>query len=171
MSINTDAVMKLAMAIQVQEGWAPGTLSYRNNNPGNLRYVGQAGAMRGEGGFASYGSYSLGLAALIDQIQRNAVRGYDAAMRPVTTVEELIASWAPPSENDTAAYVASVTRQTGFGAGDLLLSLGAGGGADAAGDAASSGESGSVTLPALSPVTLAAVGVTAAAVLWLGLRG
>ena len=39
-------------------------LNIRNNNPGNLRFVGQAGATPGEGGFAKFETPQAGLDAL-----------------------------------------------------------------------------------------------------------
>jgi hypothetical protein len=113
----------LASAITTQEG-GPGSLNYRNNNPGNLRYVGQSGAVLGEGGFARWPSWDAGVDALKRQIELDATRGTDAAGNPTRTVGELIASWAPASENDTAGYIAAVEQHTGFRASDSLLALG-----------------------------------------------
>lgn len=47
---------KLALAHQRHEGWYKGSMSYRNNNPGNLRLK--------TGAFAVFPSYAAGLAAL-----------------------------------------------------------------------------------------------------------
>jgi hypothetical protein len=116
----------LASAITTQEG-GPGNLNYRNNNPGNLRFVGQTGAVLGEGGFARWSTWDEGVYALKAQINLDATRGTDAAGHPTTTVGELIASWAPASENDTAGYIAAVEQHTGFRASDSLLALGADG--------------------------------------------
>lgn len=124
-SISPAAVDAIAAAIQTQEGYYPGSLAYRNNNPGNLVYVGQPGATAGAGGFASFQSYDAGLAALKNQIALDAARGTDVNGKPTTTVAELISSWAPPSENNTAAYIASVAAQTGFDPDAPLASLGA----------------------------------------------
>jgi len=125
--VNPLALNALAQAIQTQEGYYPGTLAYTNNNPGNLVYAGQPGATQGAGGFAAFSSYAAGYQALQNQIQLDAARGTDVNGNPVTTVGQLITSWAPPSQNDTAAYIASVTAQTGFSASDDLLSLGSSG--------------------------------------------
>jgi hypothetical protein len=40
----------IANTIQQVEGYYPGSLAYTNNNPGNLIFVGQAGATQGAGG-------------------------------------------------------------------------------------------------------------------------
>lgn len=162
--MNNAAAAAIADAITRQEGAGPGTLATRNNNPGNLRFVGQHGAVQGEGGFAAFPSADAGRAALIAQIQLDASRGHDAAGRRVVTVADLIHSWAPPSENDTAAYVASVTRQTGFGADDDLNFLGIA-------DPLFGSESGSApalldVITSAGPTSEIVAGVLAAATLW-----
>ena len=66
------ALGHLADAIQEHEGWtAPhqglprGSVAYRNNNPGNLKYVGQRSAIgKDERGFAIFPSYDSGRGAL-----------------------------------------------------------------------------------------------------------
>jgi len=158
--IDRAAALKIASAIQVQEGWFPDSLSYRNNNPGNLRYVGQTGAVPGEGGFAKFPTYEAGLAATVSQIELNASRGHDAAGRTVATVQDLIYSWAPPNENDSAAYVASIEQQTGFSARDLLSSLGIA--SDTAG-----GEGEQLAGSGISALSFAAIGLGASALYWL----
>jgi hypothetical protein len=168
MAIDKAAALKLAAAIQTHEGWAPGTLSYRNNNPGNLRFAGQSGAVAGAGGYAAFPSYQDGLNALVGQIELDARRGTDAAGRPINTVSDLIYSWAPPVENDSAAYVASVERSTGFSGSDLLSQLG--GGDSGSGSGSDSGGGSQAGFVSLSPVTLGALGVGAAALLWLAFR-
>lgn len=73
------------------------TLAARNNNPGNLRYVGQSGASKGEGGFAKFESVKAGYEALKKQIQLDAGRGH--------TLSSFIEKFAPPTENDTVSYI------------------------------------------------------------------
>lgn len=124
-SISPAAAAAIASAIQNQEGYYPGSLAYTNNNPGNLRYVGQAGATQGSGGFAQFPTYEAGYQALVSQINLDATRGTDAAGNPTTTVAQLISSWAPASDNnDTSAYISSVSSQTGFDPNAPLSSLG-----------------------------------------------
>lgn len=63
----------LAKAHQKHEGWFPSSLSYRNNNPGNLRLTDYQrrvyGAVNGEGGFAHFPTYKLGFDALKDDLR------------------------------------------------------------------------------------------------------
>lgn len=127
-SISPTAVNALASAIQTHEGYYPGSVAYNNNNPGNLVYVGQAGASPGAGGFARFSSYDAGVNALKNQITLDATRGTDAAGNPINTVSDLIGSWAPSSDprNNTPAYIAAVANDTGYDPNAPLSSLGSG---------------------------------------------
>ncbi len=170
--ISAAAVDSLAAAIQTHEGYFPGSLSYRQNNPGNLRYAGQAGALPGSAGFAVFPSYDAGLSALKNQIRLDASRGSDAAGRPVVTVSDLISSWAPSNENDTGAYIASVSLQTGFDPSAALDSLGGGAVAyvpsPAVGDSSAGGSSDDISSDSLD---LSAVGIASPVSLPLAVAG
>lgn len=122
-TIDPSAVTSIANAIQTQEGYYPGSVAYINNNPGNLVYAGQPGAVAGTGGFARFDTYQDGYAALQNQITLDVTRGTDVNGNPTTTVAQLMTSWAPPSENDTAAYIANVSASTGFDPNAPLSSL------------------------------------------------
>jgi hypothetical protein len=126
-SISPQAAQAIAAAITVQEGNGPGTLATRNNNPGNLIFVGQPGATQGAGGFAAFSTPAAGQQALVNQITLDAVRGTDATGQPTTTISQLISSWAPASDprNNTPAYIASVGIQTGYDVDAPLSTLGA----------------------------------------------
>jgi hypothetical protein len=91
------------------------TLAGKNNNPGNLRFVGQAGASQGVGGFARFDSPEAGYQALINQIQLDASRGL--------TVSQFINKYAPPSENATTQYVSQFNAAVGSSSNDKLSSL------------------------------------------------
>ena len=80
-------------------------LAIANNNPGNLRYVGQAGATEGKSGFAKFATPEAGVKALQNQIALDASRGL--------TVEQFINKYAPPSENDTQLYINQFTKALG----------------------------------------------------------
>jgi len=78
---------------------------YRNNNPGNIRYIERNpwnGQIGNDGGLGVYSSRELGTRALGKQLLAYAARG-------LVTVRDIIATWAPPNENDTHAYVAAVS--------------------------------------------------------------
>jgi hypothetical protein len=91
------------------------TRAERNNNPGNLEFRGQAGAVpeSGSGRFAKFGTQAEGVAALVKQLQRYGSRGLD-------TLEEIIGTYAPSSENNTQAYIAALSKRLGVGGSDQL---------------------------------------------------
>lgn len=81
----------------------------RNNNPGNLNFVGQAGASleRPGGRFARFETAFDGLRALSRQLMLYAGRG-------INTVDKIISTWAPASDNNnTAAYIQAVSQRLG----------------------------------------------------------
>ena len=88
--------------IEKFEGNAPDSLSVRNNNPGNLKFMNQPGAVKGDKDFAKFTDYKTGKNALMNQIKLDASRGH--------TVESFIYKYAPPSDNNpTDKYVDFVT--------------------------------------------------------------
>jgi hypothetical protein len=167
-SISPAAVAAIASAIQNQEGFFPGSVAYRNNNPGNLVYAGQPGASPGVGGFAAFDTLADGQAALQNQITLDAVRGTDVNGNPTTTVAQLLTSWAPPSENDTAAYIANVSASTGFDPNAPLssLSVPTGSTMDYSADPTTT-DSNLINFSALdTPVDLSSVGLPATTPAW-----
>ncbi len=93
--------------IPAQAPGQPGVtqLAAQNNNPGNLRFAGQQGAKPGAGGYASFPSPEAGYAALQNQIQIDTKKGL--------TLQQYITKYAPPSENDTAGYIAKAAQAVG----------------------------------------------------------
>jgi len=85
----------------------------KRNNPGNLR---SWPGMPSDGGFARFKSSMDGLEAMGQQLELYAGRG-------INTPRSIIGTYAPPSENNTDAYLADVVKKTGFGA-DQKLDLG-----------------------------------------------
>lgn len=80
------------------------TLASMNNNPGNLRYAGQAGASSGHGGFALFSTVEAGFNALVNQIKLDAGRGL--------SLSAFISKFAPPSENNTQQYIQQIAQAT-----------------------------------------------------------
>lgn len=70
------------------------------NNPGALRPVGAST------GFMQFPNAQAGQDALHNDLIAKGKRG-------VNTVEKLIGIWAPPSENNTTAYIAAVAKEMG----------------------------------------------------------
>lgn len=131
-----DIVSDLAAAIQRFEGWAPGSVSFRNNNPGNLRAgPGQVGT--DSQGYAIFPDYATGWAALQNQVQTNISRGL--------TLNEFFAGvpgvypgYAPATDrNNPAQYAATVAGWVGISPDVPLASYQAGAPASAPGPAGS----------------------------------
>lgn len=90
-------------------------LGIRNNNPGNLRDSGISwqGRVGGNQGFVVFDTAQNGLRALAKDLITKSKRG-------LNTIATIIPVYAPPSENNTAAYIAQVASQTGFDPNQLL---------------------------------------------------
>jgi hypothetical protein len=88
----------------------------RNNNPGNLEFAGQTGAVRENGGggrFAAFKSMEEGVAALIRQFRLYQSRG-------LKSLDTIFPKYAPKSENNTAAYIAALQKKTGLQPGQAI---------------------------------------------------
>lgn len=70
-------VSEFARAIAQHEGFTSGAsrLAVENNNPGNLRFIGQAGAVKGRNNFAKFSSVEAGYQALENDILAKIGRG------------------------------------------------------------------------------------------------
>jgi len=83
----------------------------RNNNPGNIRdtkgdtWEGQAGT---DGAFAIFSAPEFGLRALAKLLNN-----YER-LHGINTVKGIISRYAPSNENNTAAYIASVSAALGI---------------------------------------------------------
>ncbi|WP_145498549.1 lytic transglycosylase domain-containing protein [Yersinia bercovieri] len=82
----------------------------RNNNPGNINYVGQDGASleRPGGRFAKFETAYDGLKAMARQLMRYFTG--KTTGKPLQTLTDIISTWAPGSENNTSAYVAQLSK-------------------------------------------------------------
>lgn len=90
-------------------------LAKANNNPGNLRYVGQAGAKQGKGGFAAFSTPEAGVKALSSQIKLDTSRGH--------TLASFINKYAPPVENNTSVYLQQAAKALGVSPSTKLASI------------------------------------------------
>ena len=94
----------------------------RNNNPGNIdfntnvNWQGMAEARPHDGRFIRFESPEYGIRAMA-RVLRTYQRKHN-----LNTLSSIINRWAPPSENNTRAYIQSISRETGF-APDQLLNL------------------------------------------------
>lgn len=86
-----------------------GTRSWRNNNPGNLRYSEfsrKAGAIASAGGFAVFPDEATGMAAIGKLLRTNTYSRL--------TITQAIERYAPPFENNTIRYNKKIEELTGL---------------------------------------------------------
>jgi len=83
-------------------------LAERNHNPGNLRIPGSTT------GFQTFANDDEGIRALAHQLQLYENRD------GLRTIRGIISKYAPGNENNTAAYIANVSKATGLGADQQL---------------------------------------------------
>lgn len=115
-----DPAAVIAAAIQKQEGYYPGSIAYKDNNPGNLTGCKQSGAsgcdVRVIGTttykFTQFPDYATGQSALFDQINNYANRGL--------TIREMMDKYAPeydnngnPTGNNPQAYAQNIANSLG----------------------------------------------------------
>lgn len=91
----------------------------RNNNPGNLRWGDPwqglvPKAKRKDKDFCQFINAAYGIRALV----RTLIVYQDK--HKLLTIQKMISRWAPPSENNTAAYVQAVASQVGVGPDDPI---------------------------------------------------
>lgn len=88
----------------------------RNNNPLNIR---KGCSWRGERPtqvdreFEEFTSMEFGIRAAI-KLVCNHINGKAGSRRPCDNLAKLIERWAPPTENNTGAYIEAVEKMTGI---------------------------------------------------------
>lgn len=88
----------------------------RNNNPLNIR---KGNNWQGEvlnqtdKAFEQFVSMEYGLRAGF-KLLKNYITGRNGHYQPCDTIEKIIGRWAPPNENNTRYYVATVCKHTGL---------------------------------------------------------
>jgi hypothetical protein len=100
--------------METQEATVPRGI--RNNNPGNIRlgiaWQGLA-ATQTDPDFCQFTTAQYGIRAIEEIMLTYKSRG-------LTTITQIISTWAPTNENNTQAYIDAVSQSTGFGANDQL---------------------------------------------------
>ena len=98
------------------------TRGLRNNNPLNIRHSADrwqgARTEQTDASFVQFQSMAYGYRAgwkLLESYWKH----FNTARQPFT-VEAVIRRWAPPSENDTTAYIRTVLRLTSLGGNERL---------------------------------------------------
>jgi hypothetical protein len=95
-----------------------GSMAWRDNNPGNLiynSYTASLGAIGSNNGFAVFPDAATGTAALTSLLNGSTYQSL--------SVNAAIAKYAPPSENNTTAYQASVMVALGVSGSTPLSSF------------------------------------------------
>ena len=95
-----------------------GSRSWRNNNPGNIRkgsFADNSGAIGDDGAFAVFPDEKTGFAAVVGLLRSQAYTNL--------SLKDALFRYAPPVENDSDAYVASVVDKTGIAATTILRDL------------------------------------------------
>lgn len=101
--------------------------SFRNNNFGNIKYVGQSDASleaansEGKQTFAKYDSPEEGMRGLANQLSSYA-EGTSSAVnyQKLDTVRDIITRFAPSGENDTEGYISNLSKGLGVRENDRL---------------------------------------------------
>lgn len=97
---------------------AQAPLANRNNNPGDLRFVGQQNATQGQGGFASFPTAADGFAGLLNDVQSKINKN------PNENLAEFASTYAPESDgNNSAKYAADLANQLGVAPDATIGSL------------------------------------------------
>lgn len=110
---KTNRIPDWGRAIQVEEGWWPNSVSYRHNNPGNLKFTSLTqsfGATQGDAGsdggyFCKFPTYEKGFTALCDFLELaclDKLKAYHQAR----TLLEFTKIYANPPNNMYASRVA-----------------------------------------------------------------
>lgn len=88
----------------------------RNNNPLNIRHDADLfqGEIKGNDKlFKTFSSMPYGYRAAFVILATYLSKGYN-------TIEKIISRWAPPSENNTRAYISTVVKYSGVAADEVL---------------------------------------------------
>ncbi|MDR1761093.1 MAG: structural protein P5 [Bacteroidales bacterium] len=89
---------------------------HRNNNPLNIRHskdVFQGETKGADKSFKTFSTMPYGYRAAFVTLGTYLSRGWN-------TIEKIISHWAPPTENDTQAYIATVVKYSGVAADEVL---------------------------------------------------
>lgn len=81
-----------------------------NNNPGNLKYIGQTGATNNQG-FAKFESPDDGYVALMNDLQSKIKGSTSTGLSATSTLSDFSKVYAPPHENDTDGYTLKLANQ------------------------------------------------------------
>ena len=96
---------RMAKAIMEFEGYFEGSISYQNNNPGNLKFRGQAGSTGADSqGHAIFTTFQDGYRALINQIRL--MFGGSSIYNPTMSLYQVFSKYAEGNSREYAEFVA-----------------------------------------------------------------
>lgn len=111
-----DVVYEMSDGTRIKK--SGGTRAWRNSNPGNIRYsrfAQNVGAIGQAGGFAVFPDEATGMYAIEALLRTDSYNKL--------TVAGAITRYAPPVENDTAAYHRSIEKLTGLSINKMMQTL------------------------------------------------
>ena len=123
----THPVELIVCAIATQEGWFDEDrtkIPIVRNNPGDLRFAGQANATRPDG--STSGVRAVEPIAVFSSVHAGicgAFRDVWAKVAKKETLRQMISVYAPPNENNTSEYLENVLAWTGLPADTPVLDL------------------------------------------------
>jgi len=113
---------KFGEAIKKHEGWFAGSRSFRNNNPGNLRWSPSQEGMRD--GFAFFNTYEEGWKALLHDLRIKFSGQSITAVRADSTILHFFQVYAPSGDNNNPKiYAEFVAGQFGVPISTRLCDL------------------------------------------------
>ena len=88
----------------------------RNNNPGNIERGGDnwKGMIGDDGRFLQFASPEEGIRAIVRTLDTYQTK------HGLSTIDQIVHRWAPPSENNSKAYVDDVAAEVGIGPNDTI---------------------------------------------------
>lgn len=96
----------IAQAIMDFEGYFQGSVSYNNNNPGNLKFAGQPNATgQDRFGHAIFPTFQDGWNALINQVRRM-LNGMSSLYPQTATLTQAMNTYAAANGNQYAIFIA-----------------------------------------------------------------
>ena len=124
---NKTLLDKFCEGIQSFEGWTPNSRSWRNCNPGNIKYGSLAKELGAYGqddlGFAKFADSKSGFQALKEFVSlacRNKLKAYKADM----TIYQYFCTYAPSNDgNSPIIYSKSVAKKCGLSITDKISNL------------------------------------------------
>lgn len=109
---SMDKLETFCKAIQEFEGFYKGSRSYRNNNPGNIKFAFQANTTgKDDKGFAIFKTYEDGFSALKNMVKR-ACEGQSKIYKPDMTILQYFEKYAPSNDgNHPKTYATHVCKK------------------------------------------------------------